>query len=219
MTSWVLMQLADSALPTGGFAHSGGLEAALQLGRCAGPEGVARFVEDALWNVGAAALPFVEAAHAAPERLGALDRRADAALAEAVAKRASRLQGQAFLRAAAALAPDAITPLATQVEAARLPGHLAPIFGAVTSRLGVSASDARRVFLFQAARGTLSAAVRLGAVGPFEAQRLLAQAGAPCEEILLATAGRAPEEAASAAPMLDLAQAHHDRLYSRLFRS
>ena len=46
MTSpFLLLQLADSAFPTGGFAHSGGLEAAYQLGEIDGPEGLAKRLE------------------------------------------------------------------------------------------------------------------------------------------------------------------------------
>src|SRR6185503_15777379 len=32
MTSWLVLQLADSAFPTGGFAHAAGLEAHVQTG-------------------------------------------------------------------------------------------------------------------------------------------------------------------------------------------
>jgi urease accessory protein len=55
--------------------------------------------------------------------------------------------------------------------------------------------------------------------GALEAQGALLRAGAVAEEVLVATAGRAPEEAAASSPLLDLLQSHQDRLYSRLFQS
>ena len=219
MRAWTVLQLADSALPTGAFAHSGGLEAAVQLGRVRDAAGLGPFLDEALWNAGAAALPFLDAAHAAPDRLAAVDRSCDAATPAHVANAASRLQGHAFLRAAAAAQPDALAPLEAEVRASQLPGHLAPVFGAALARLGAPYDEARRLFLFGAARAIASAGVRLGLVGPLEAQRLLDRAGETAERVLAATRGRLLEEAAAASPLLDLVQSQQDRLYSRLFRS
>jgi len=60
--------------------------------------------------------------------------------------------------------------------------------------------------------------VRLGVVGPLQAQELLAGLAGAARRVL-AAADPAPEEAASSAPLLDLLQGHQDRLYSRLFQS
>jgi urease accessory protein len=217
--SWLLLQLADSALPTGGFAHSAGLEAAVQLGRVDGPEALSAFVDEAVWSAATAALPFVTAAHRDRSALAALDLRCDATLPGHVQNRASRAQGQAWLRAAGAAFGAPAEAIGDEVRARKLPGHLAPVFGALLSALGAPEPDARRLFLFQGARAAVSAAVRLGVVGPLEAQALLSRAASAAERALAASADLRPEEAAGSAPLLDLLQGHQDRLYSRLFQS
>ena len=108
---WMVLQLADSAFPSGGFAHSAGLEAAAQAGEIEGAEGVRRFVRDAVWQAGWSALPLLGRAFADPGALPAMDARAEAFLTNHVANRASRTQGRAFLATAARVFPAQIAPV------------------------------------------------------------------------------------------------------------
>ena len=213
-----LLQLADSAFPTGGFAHASGLEAARELGLVESAEDVRSWAREILWNTSLLALPFVAAAHREPGKLADIDGRCDAAIASHVAKRASRAQGAALLRTAAAAFPAAAA-VAEAARAQRLACHHAPVHGAVLSLLGADVASARRLFLFGALRGVVAAAVRLGLVGPLEAQALQAGLAPDAEEALAAGEGLAVKDAAAASPLLDLVQGHQDRLYSKLFQS
>ena len=51
--------------------------------------------------------------------------------------------------------------------------HLPPVFGRLAGVLGFEAPRARELFVFLSLRSVSSAAVRLGAVGPLQAQSLL----------------------------------------------
>ena len=208
---WRVLQISDSAFPTGAFAHSNGLEAAARLDEV----DLDAFVDSAIWQAGHGALPFVSAAWA--RDLGELDALADAMLVNPVANRASRAQGRA-LAATCARVFD-VTAVDDACRARLLRVHHAPAFGALTRALGVDRREALETYLHGALRAVTSAAVRLGLVGPNEAQRMTA-ARAPLLDRVIATCGDLPaEDAAQAAPIADLLAAAHDHLDARIFAS
>ncbi len=137
-----------------------------------------------------------------------------------MANRASRAQGRAFLATATQVFPDdALARLDKAVRARALFGHHAPLFGAVLRALGPSLEEAQRVHLHLTLRGVSSAAVRLGLLGPHEAQRLQHRLAGLLEQVLVACGSLGLDEVAQPAPQLDLVGALHDRLYARLFSS
>src|SRR6185369_7458219 len=108
MSDWLTWQIVDSAFPTGAFAHSWGLEAAWQQGEVADRDGLRRFLEASILQTGYASLPLVNDAYRSPEQLEALDAVADAFLLNAVANRASRIQGRTLLGTAGRIWPSAV---------------------------------------------------------------------------------------------------------------
>ena len=81
MQQWTIMQLTDASLPTGGFAHSGGLEAAVQLGVLPDPEvrtispaaaesALLVYLQSALSSTTSLLNPFVTACHGAAVAAG-----------------------------------------------------------------------------------------------------------------------------------------------------
>jgi urease accessory protein len=212
-----LFQLADSAFPSGGFVHSGGLESAWQLG-LVDADHLQEWLIDACDQLAHGLLPLVGEAHADTTPLAELDRLTDAWLTSHVANRASRAQGQAWMGAVAAAFPDtAIDELKLRLRHGDLLGHAAPCLGATLRLLGCDRATTRRLVLFLHLRSLVSAAIRLGIIGPLAAQRLQAELTTTVEDLLAATDHLGYEDLATVQPLHDLAQQHHDRLYSRLF--
>lgn len=223
---WLIWQLVDSAFPVGGFAHSSGLEAAWQHGEVAGREGLAGFVEASLHQAGASLVPWVTAAHREPGRLQEWDRLCHTWISNHVANRASRLQGRAFWTAAHhAFGPPAAPGPPGSSTARVIPGpcpdhaHLPPVFGAVLRYLHIGEATTARMFLFLHLRGVISAGVRLGILGPLQAQSLQHAFAPIAEAVARDAADLGVEEVAQTSFLLDLWQGAHDRLYSRLFQS
>jgi len=208
---FLLWQLSDSALPTGGFAHSSGLEAAWQHGEVANRTELVSFVETSLVQLGRAMLPFISAAFDEPERLDEIDALCDAFTTNHVANRASRQQGRALL---------AVAKRAFQVEMASPRfAHFPPVFGAALRRLGMPRETALRLFCFNHLRSLMAAAVRLNLIGPMEAQSLQHRLSTSAEAVRCRCETLTLEDIAQTSPLMDLWQGTQDRLYSRLFQS
>ena len=197
---WLLLQLADGTFPSGGFAHSNGLEAASVLGEV----DVESFLDTSLRQAGRFALPFVSAAR---NDLAAADDECDAMLLFRAPNQASRAQGRALL--------SAVRRVWERPEDYAGPMHYAPIFGHVFATLGVTEEETRAAYLHGLARSILSAGVRLGLLGPLEAQKIHASRASLMSDVVR-TAAPSP---AQTAPLLEIYSALHERLDGRMFQS
>jgi urease accessory protein len=152
--------------------------------------------------------------------LAELDTFTRATLWNHVAARASRAQGRALLDVAArSFRHDSLVAARARLSRNELDGHLAPTFGFVTRALGVARDEALATFLHLGLRGALSAAVRLGCIGPAEGQAIHHRLHPALEAALARARALRPADVAQTAPLVELLQATHDRLYSRLFQS
>ncbi|HMJ91892.1 MAG TPA: urease accessory UreF family protein [Candidatus Acidoferrum sp.] len=217
---WLIWQLADSAFPTGGFAHSGGLEAAYQHRALRGGHELAAYLRVALGQLTHASLPFVHAAFFGERSFFEVDSSCDAFLSSHVANRASRLQGQALLATCErTFASEPLSQFRDEVIGGACSMHGAPVFGRVAKLMGLDSEATARLFIFTQLRGWISAAVRLNIVGPLEGQRVQHGLAGEAERCAARFGQVGLGDVAQAAPLLDLWQGTQDRLYSRLFQT
>jgi urease accessory protein len=211
-SSAALLLLADGRFPSGGHAHSGGLEVAVADARVRDVETLAAFLRGRLRTSG-----LVGAALAAAVCVGAdpaeVDAAADARTPAPALRRTSRSQGRALLRAARRIWPvecpdDAHQPVA---------------FGAVARAAALAPYDCALASAYAAVTGPATAAVRLLGLDPYDVHAVLGSLGPDCEQVAerAAQAAREPVAAlpAASAPLLDISAAVHATWEVRLFAS
>jgi urease accessory protein len=216
-----LLQLADSALPVGRFAHSYGLEALLTDDSGADADSIAELVETAV-REGVGPLDGVATAwahaSATEAELRALDARVTARKLTPAARISSTMCGGRL----AVLVPDLTTAepatsYAGTVCAGLADGNFAVVLGALAAGLGLTAEEAVLVELRGAASGLLSAAVRLGRLSARQAQAA-ERSLAPALVEACAEAVRLPLDAMrSSALELEVHAIRHARADARLF--
>jgi urease accessory protein len=211
--SWLrLLQLADSALPIGGLAHSFGLEALVAEADLTEAD-LAHYFAEWLQGTGRVEAAFCMHAHGVEddEAWLALNARLSVWKPARESREASLRLGKRFLSLAATLMER---PLGASGEV-----HLATAFGCVAAALQLPSKMAAAAFLHQSLSGAISACQRLLPVGQTTAMRLLWSLKPGMLESVEAAAITPIEELSNLQPMLEVASMRHPHLATRLFIS
>jgi urease accessory protein len=204
VTLAALLLLADGRTPAGGYAHSGGVEAAVAAGLVRDLPTLAQFLAGRARTAGLTAAGLAAAARAAAnqaDRLPAVDAEADARTPSPAARAASRAQGRALLRLARSAWPHPAYPMLGEQP------HHPVVLGVATAAAGGSARDAALLATTMAVTGPAGAAVRLLGLDPLAVTGVLARLAPTLDAV--ADRAIAEELPDAAAPMLDvLAEAH-----------
>ena len=219
------LRFVDSFFPSGGYAFSSGLEAAVQGGAVRDAEELSRYVVESLTTgMGEREAVAVGMAHEAYvsgvlETAFNADRELEAMKLGRESRTASRQMGRQVMRLAAdqRARQPLIEEYLAAVEAEQTPGHLAVTVGLTLAAAGWSKKDTIAAFLYQAATGFVAAAMKLLPIGQREGQRLLECWLGVIEPISLKAAHQ--QVLQSWSPIQDIYAMRHNRLESRLFRS
>ncbi len=222
MTNVVVLMLADGRFPSGGHAHSGGLEAAVEAGRVGDLSSLASFVAGRLRTAGTVACALAAAAvvHPGAEQGRHLDAEADARTASPALRLAARQQGKGFVRAATGAFGDQVPSWLRRDR--RGPHHPIAV-GAVAGAIGLGADDAARIVGHGMVTGAATAGVRLLGLDPFAVSAMVVGLGGAIESVVtqavVAGAGDLADLPCSGAPLLDIGAEHHALQEARLFAS
>ena len=219
------LRFIDSFFPSGGYAYSSGLEAAVQAKAVRSGDDLFLYVEDT-FRQGIARREAVAVAVAHDALLRNDVRPAlsiDHELHAMKLGQESRLASQQMGRQVAKLAVEKLAPHAVvtdfyrAIEAERAPGHFPVALSLTLADAGWSRTETIAAFCYQTAVGFVSAGLKLLPMGQREGQHLL-ERWMPLLDQCTSLAAALPKMTAWS-PIQDIYAMRHHRLESRLFRS
>ena len=170
--SAALLLLADGRFPSGGHAHSSGVEAACASGAVVDVPMLAAFVRGRLHTTGRVDAAFAAASAFDQLPIAALDAALDARIASPRLRDVSRSLGRQALRAGERVWPHERTR-ALRASSASGP-HQAIAFGVIAAAAGLDPHAAALTVLHGLATTCATAAVRLLGLDPFDVHAMLA---------------------------------------------
>ncbi|MDF3129379.1 urease accessory UreF family protein [Kiritimatiellaeota bacterium B1221] len=212
--------IADSAFPTGGFAFSSGIEASAKFGLFTSRQQFVETLQTAVEQWISYEIPFLNSCFDDAEDPVALRDVYHAGMSSPPMLRSSLVQGRSMLRSLESLVgADALTRTRERVPRSPERRHLLLVYGWGLAELGMPLAEAQSCFMYINLRDAISSAIRLGCMGPMEGHQIQHQLLQEGDRKLSRALNRNFRTARRTAPALEIAQAGHDRIYSKLFQS
>lgn len=172
-----LLQVSDTAFPTGAFAHSMGLEAFYDAGELKEAGDLCRFVDLSLGSMATSDCVALRAAYGADsiEELTRIDELLTATKLTRELREAGAATGRRFLASVEAMGvgDDLLGGFGASVRDGRSPGNLAVGFGAAAPVLDAELSNALYAYLYSTVASLVAAGQKLIPLGGNVAQKVL----------------------------------------------
>lgn len=217
-----LLQVSDSAFPTGSFSHSMALEAFYEAGELRDAEDLKRVVGLHLSTLATSDCVALRASYGAElEELLRVDRLLSATKLARELRQASASTGKRFLLGVAALGVEGGTPgeLLEAVRDGASPGNLAVGYGVAAPALGLGLDEVLHAYLYAGAASLVAAGQKLVPLGGSVAQRVLFGLGDGIGQAVEASAPMEVEGMYAFAPVIDARSMLHERQRTRLYIS
>jgi urease accessory protein len=218
-----LLQISDSAFPTGAFSHSMGLEAFAEAGELQDASDLAHLTKLHLSAMATSDCVALREAHGEPsiERLLYVDRLLTATRPARELRAASSSTGKRFLLSVVALGVEGETlrGFADVVRSAASPGNLAVGYGVVTPALGIRVPEALQAYLYASAASLVAAGQKLVPLGGSAAQRVLYELGEEIDNAAEISDSVEVEDMYAFSPTVDVRSMMHERQRTRLYIS